>query len=340
VLIMPAFHSASIATKMLQELGGSTVIGPLLVGLNKPVQIVSLGAKDADIVNMAAIAAYNAHEPDRLVPQHQLFWLDRLVGEEFVHGARGTGPFRFGIVVEHHNAARDQLIIEHVEAVEMRFIDIAVDEHEAVFAPAHPGQRFGKEPFYHVAVDTVGVEECDQPSRHVHRVAELAADLEAEAERAEIGVEYPVLGKPLETVAGKEPLAGCHVPHPAAHQAGAAAAVDAALDHVTLKRQALLQKPDQRALMTLVIKPAPVLRLAGFCFHQSCDLVVVTDPEPVNPLHPPSAICGWRFGNCATFCKCCTNSNLQSAFSACSRPGGIHPPVRLQHEAPDCRIHG
>ncbi len=59
VLIMPAFHSASISTKMLQELGGSTVIGPLLVGLNKPVQIVSLGAKDSDIVNMAAIAAYN-----------------------------------------------------------------------------------------------------------------------------------------------------------------------------------------------------------------------------------------------------------------------------------------
>lgn len=59
VLVMPAFHSASIATKMLQELGGSTVIGPLLVGLNKPVQIVPLGAKDSDIVNMAAIAAYN-----------------------------------------------------------------------------------------------------------------------------------------------------------------------------------------------------------------------------------------------------------------------------------------
>ncbi|MES0173806.1 NADP-dependent malic enzyme [Mesorhizobium sp. M0006] len=60
VLIMPAFHSASISTKMLQELGGSTVIGPLLVGLNKPVQIVSLNAKDSDIVNMAAIAAYRA----------------------------------------------------------------------------------------------------------------------------------------------------------------------------------------------------------------------------------------------------------------------------------------
>ena len=60
VLVMPAFHSASISTKMLQELGGSTVIGPMLVGLNKPVQIVSLNAKDSDIVNMAAIAAYNA----------------------------------------------------------------------------------------------------------------------------------------------------------------------------------------------------------------------------------------------------------------------------------------
>jgi malate dehydrogenase (oxaloacetate-decarboxylating)(NADP+) len=60
VLIMPAFHSASISTKLLQELGGATVIGPLLVGLNKPVQIVSLNAKDSDIVNMAAIAAYTA----------------------------------------------------------------------------------------------------------------------------------------------------------------------------------------------------------------------------------------------------------------------------------------
>jgi malate dehydrogenase (oxaloacetate-decarboxylating)(NADP+) len=59
VLIMPAFHSASISTKLLQELGGSTVIGPLIVGLDKPVQIVPLGAKDSDIVNMAALAAFN-----------------------------------------------------------------------------------------------------------------------------------------------------------------------------------------------------------------------------------------------------------------------------------------
>jgi malate dehydrogenase (oxaloacetate-decarboxylating)(NADP+) len=59
VLIMPAFHSASISTKLLMELGGATVIGPMLVGLDRPVQIVPLAANDAQIVNMAALAAYN-----------------------------------------------------------------------------------------------------------------------------------------------------------------------------------------------------------------------------------------------------------------------------------------
>jgi malate dehydrogenase (oxaloacetate-decarboxylating)(NADP+) len=60
VLVMPAFHAASIATKMLRELGGATTIGPILVGLSYPVQICSLGGKDSDIVNMAALAAYDA----------------------------------------------------------------------------------------------------------------------------------------------------------------------------------------------------------------------------------------------------------------------------------------
>ncbi|HYA80027.1 MAG TPA: phosphate acyltransferase, partial [Methylocystis sp.] len=58
VLVMPAFHSAAISTKMLQELGGATVLGPLVVGLDKPVQIVQLGATDTAIVNMAALAAF------------------------------------------------------------------------------------------------------------------------------------------------------------------------------------------------------------------------------------------------------------------------------------------
>ncbi len=59
VLIMPAIHAASISTKMLQELGGGTVIGPMLVGLSKPVQIASLGSTDKDLVNMAALAAFD-----------------------------------------------------------------------------------------------------------------------------------------------------------------------------------------------------------------------------------------------------------------------------------------
>ncbi len=58
VLVMPAFHSAAISTKMLQELGGATVLGPMVVGLDKPIQIVQLGATDAEIVNMAALAAF------------------------------------------------------------------------------------------------------------------------------------------------------------------------------------------------------------------------------------------------------------------------------------------
>jgi malate dehydrogenase (oxaloacetate-decarboxylating)(NADP+) len=59
VLIMPAFHAASISTKMLKELGGATIIGPILVGLSHSVQICPFGAMDTDVVNMAAIAAYD-----------------------------------------------------------------------------------------------------------------------------------------------------------------------------------------------------------------------------------------------------------------------------------------
>ncbi|MFN3869644.1 MAG: NADP-dependent malic enzyme [Hyphomicrobiaceae bacterium] len=61
VLIMPAFHAASISTKMLRELGGATIIGPVLVGLSKSIQICSLGARDSDIVNIAALAAYDVN---------------------------------------------------------------------------------------------------------------------------------------------------------------------------------------------------------------------------------------------------------------------------------------
>ncbi|MEC7185638.1 MAG: phosphate acyltransferase, partial [Pseudomonadota bacterium] len=59
VLVMPAIHSASISTKMLGELGGATVIGPMLIGMSKPVQIVRIGCTSSELLNMAAIAAYD-----------------------------------------------------------------------------------------------------------------------------------------------------------------------------------------------------------------------------------------------------------------------------------------
>tara|TARA_B110000014_G_C19952507_1_gene492869 strand:+ start:95 stop:766 length:672 start_codon:yes stop_codon:yes gene_type:complete len=57
VLIMPAIHSASISTKLLQELGDSTLVGPLLVGLSKPVQIAPTTCTVSELVNLASIAA-------------------------------------------------------------------------------------------------------------------------------------------------------------------------------------------------------------------------------------------------------------------------------------------
>jgi len=58
VLIMPAIHSASISTKLLQSLGAATVVGPILVGLSKSVQICPLSASVSKILMMAQMAAY------------------------------------------------------------------------------------------------------------------------------------------------------------------------------------------------------------------------------------------------------------------------------------------
>lgn len=60
ILIMPSLNAASVAPGLMQQLGGGTVIGPLLVGLSKPVQIVPMGANVSDIVNMAAMAVHDA----------------------------------------------------------------------------------------------------------------------------------------------------------------------------------------------------------------------------------------------------------------------------------------
>ena len=60
ILIMPGLHSAHISSRLMQSLGGVTVIGPVIDGLSKPVQIVQMGATVSDLVNHAALAAYGA----------------------------------------------------------------------------------------------------------------------------------------------------------------------------------------------------------------------------------------------------------------------------------------
>ncbi len=57
ILIMPDLHAANISYKLLAELGGGRVIGPILWGLNKPIQICRMSATSNDILNMAGIAA-------------------------------------------------------------------------------------------------------------------------------------------------------------------------------------------------------------------------------------------------------------------------------------------
>ncbi|MBM86665.1 MAG: NADP-dependent malic enzyme [Rhodospirillaceae bacterium] len=60
VLIMPALHSANISYKLLQSVGEGTIIGSMLVGLEKPVQIVQMNATVNDLVQAAQLAAYDA----------------------------------------------------------------------------------------------------------------------------------------------------------------------------------------------------------------------------------------------------------------------------------------
>ncbi|ABC24336.1 NADP-dependent malic enzyme [Rhodospirillum rubrum] len=60
VLIMPGLHSANISSKLMQKMGGATTIGPVLMGLSRPCQIVPMDATVSDIVHMATLAAAEA----------------------------------------------------------------------------------------------------------------------------------------------------------------------------------------------------------------------------------------------------------------------------------------
>jgi malate dehydrogenase (oxaloacetate-decarboxylating)(NADP+) len=59
VLIFPNLSSANIAYKLLKELGGAEAIGPVLIGLNKPVNVIPTGSDVQDVVNIATFTAIN-----------------------------------------------------------------------------------------------------------------------------------------------------------------------------------------------------------------------------------------------------------------------------------------
>jgi malate dehydrogenase (oxaloacetate-decarboxylating)(NADP+) len=60
VLVMPGLHSAHITSRLLKHLGGGTTIGPLLIGMERPVQIVQMDASVSQIVDIACLAAHQA----------------------------------------------------------------------------------------------------------------------------------------------------------------------------------------------------------------------------------------------------------------------------------------
>jgi malate dehydrogenase (oxaloacetate-decarboxylating)(NADP+) len=62
VLVFPSLEAANIAYKLLQHLGGALAIGPILVGMNKPVHVLSRGAEVTDIANIAAVAVVDAQD--------------------------------------------------------------------------------------------------------------------------------------------------------------------------------------------------------------------------------------------------------------------------------------
>lgn len=63
-LIFPNLESGNIAYKLLQELGGAEAVGPILLGMKKPVHVLQLGSSVREIVNMITIAVVDAQNKE------------------------------------------------------------------------------------------------------------------------------------------------------------------------------------------------------------------------------------------------------------------------------------
>src|SRR5579884_2277465 len=65
VLVFPNLEAGNVAYKLLSRLGGAVAIGPILMGLSKPVHVLQTGAEVNDIVNVAAVAVVDAQESEK-----------------------------------------------------------------------------------------------------------------------------------------------------------------------------------------------------------------------------------------------------------------------------------
>jgi malate dehydrogenase (oxaloacetate-decarboxylating)(NADP+) len=68
VLICPDLNSSNIAYKLLSKIGGAEILGPILMGMSKPVHLLARGAEVEEIVNVTAIAVVDAQETEHLSP--------------------------------------------------------------------------------------------------------------------------------------------------------------------------------------------------------------------------------------------------------------------------------
>lgn len=71
VLIFPNLEAANIAYKLMGRIGGATIIGPILLGLGKPVHVLQRSAEVSDIVNLSAIAVVDAQEFEKSRSKHR-----------------------------------------------------------------------------------------------------------------------------------------------------------------------------------------------------------------------------------------------------------------------------
>ena len=66
MLIFPNLDAANISYKLLWRFGGAEVIGPLLIGMKKPINVLQENASTQDIVNLAAVTALRAQRDEFL----------------------------------------------------------------------------------------------------------------------------------------------------------------------------------------------------------------------------------------------------------------------------------